>query len=137
MVIHMETLATKLPPGLVDGVDALIRRGDYPNRSEVLRAAVRRFLAMEAGAAPSPEARVFATRVEAYKTLMRRLGRDPRYRGRWVAVHKGEVLDDDGDMDTLVRRVLRRREHPVQIGLADPEGRLPVVRIPGVRVRVR
>src|SRR3989304_1649082 len=52
MVIHMETLATKLPPGLVDGVDALIRRGDYPNRSEVLRAAVRRFLAMEAGAAP-------------------------------------------------------------------------------------
>jgi len=34
-----------------------------------------------------------------------------------------------------VKRVLDRSETPVQIGYANLEGKLPVARVPGVRVR--
>ena len=131
----METLATKLPPSLVRGIDTLVRQGRYPNRSDALRDAVRRLLESGGATIASSERRVFEARVKSYRAQMRRLGRDPRYRGRWVAVHRDVVIDHDADMDALLRRVLARKEQPVQIGRADPEGRLPVVRIPGVRAR--
>ena len=130
----MDTVAAKIPPKLLREVDALIREGRYSNRSELIRAAVRRFL--ETGgrtSAPDP-APARDAEVKRYQDLMGRLGRDPRYRNRWVAVLEGRVIDSDVDMDSLVRRVLEGAEQPVQIGFASPGGGLPVARV-GVRVR--
>ena len=132
----METVAAKLPPALVKAIDALVRNGEFPNRSDALRAAVRRFVeGGGASGAMEPAGALGAETVEEHQSLMRRIARDPRYRNRWVAVVGDRVVDSDDDMDVLVRRALGRGEEPIRIGLATVDGRLPVARMPGVRVR--
>ena len=133
----METVAAKVPSNLVQQMDSFIRHGDYSNRSEVMRVALRKFIADAARIPGDRKRAVFEARVQRHKDLMARIGSDSRYRGRWVAVHENKVLDSDDYMDPLVQRVLLRREQPIQIGLANPEGRLPSVRGPGVRVKVQ
>jgi len=129
----METVAAKLPPKLVQELDSLIHRGRFPNRSEVIRVAVRRFLDDQSRATETASG--FEAKVELHKALMARIARDPRYRGRYVAVHGSQVIDSDTNMDVLAKRALGRHETPIQIGLASPDGRLAVARVPGVRVR--
>jgi len=131
----METVAAKLPPKLVQELDALIREGRFPNRSEVLRVAVRKFLEEGSKTAAREPSVGSDPRVRRYKDLMRRVASDPRYRNRWVAVFQDRVIESDDAMDPLVKRVLDRSETPVQIGYANLEGKLPVARVPGVRVR--
>lgn len=43
----MKLISVKLPEALVEGMDELIRRGVYPSRSALLRAAVRDLLRRE------------------------------------------------------------------------------------------
>jgi len=43
----MKLLSLKMPDALVEGMDELVRRGLYPSRSAVMRAAVRDLLRKE------------------------------------------------------------------------------------------
>ncbi len=132
----METVAAKLPKSLVDAVDGIVAAGSFPNRSEVLRVAVREFL--EARGRAAGRATPLGTRVRrraAEARILRTLARDPQYRNRFVALFRGQVLDSDGDLQALVRRVLDRPEHPVHIARATERGETATVRFPGVRVR--
>lgn len=43
----MKLISVKLPEALIAGMDELIRRGVYPNRSAVLRTAIRDLLKRE------------------------------------------------------------------------------------------
>jgi len=38
----MERVTTRIPGGMLDQIDLRVERGEYPNRSEAIRAAVRR-----------------------------------------------------------------------------------------------
>ena len=132
----METVATKLPPTLVQGVDSLIRRGRYPNRSDLLRVAVRKLVEEEVRAPRTADPRD-QERFDQYRRTMIRLGKDPRYRNRYVAVHDEKVVDDDVSFDALVKRIMSRKEHPIQVGLANPEGGLMRAKVPGARIVTR
>jgi len=49
----MDTLQIRLSPGLVERIDDLVKEGMYPNRSDVIRDAVRRFVwEKEVGSVP-------------------------------------------------------------------------------------
>jgi Arc/MetJ-type ribon-helix-helix transcriptional regulator len=37
----MKIISVQLPQGLINAIDALVKRGVYPNRSEAIRAAIR------------------------------------------------------------------------------------------------
>lgn len=37
----MKIVSVQLPQGLINAIDALVKRGVYPNRSEAIRAAIR------------------------------------------------------------------------------------------------
>jgi Arc/MetJ-type ribon-helix-helix transcriptional regulator len=43
----METVQARLPEALVEEIDALVKKGKYHNRSDVLRDAVRKLTARE------------------------------------------------------------------------------------------
>ena len=43
----MRLISAKLPEALIDGMDELVRRGLYPNRSAVIRTAIRDLLKAE------------------------------------------------------------------------------------------
>src|SRR3990170_1338338 len=125
MVNRMETLASKMPKALADEVDRLLAPGQYANRSEVLRVAVR---ALVAGARPGGALTVPPKRppqIDAFYRRLRELAKDPRYRHRWVGLHRGEVVDSDDDHDALIRRILERDEDPIHVGFAseNPEPR--------------
>ena len=133
----METVASKVPKTLAQEMDRLIASGRYANRSEILRVAVRAFLdsggseSLRRGPPPPNPA------ILAFRRRLAELAKDPRYRGRWVALHRGEPLDVDEDMDALVRRILDRREDPIHIGFATARPEPLRARLPGVRVRRR
>src|SRR5437660_1697973 len=56
----------------------------------------------------------------------------PTYRGRYVAVHDGRVVDADVDDIVLVRRVHARVGYvPIHVGLVSDQ--TPVVRVPHYR----
>jgi hypothetical protein len=56
----------------------------------------------------------------------------PVYRGKYVAIHNGQVVDSDKDDIALVQRVHARVGYvPIHVGLATD--RLPVVRVPHYR----
>jgi hypothetical protein len=56
----------------------------------------------------------------------------PAYRGKFVAVHDGAVVDSDADDIALVQRVHARIGYvPIHVGLVTEQ--LPVVRIPHYR----
>ncbi|MEM2902760.1 MAG: ribbon-helix-helix domain-containing protein [Candidatus Bathyarchaeia archaeon] len=40
-------MTLKLPEALIQGLDELVKKGSYPNRSEVIRSAVRDLLRRE------------------------------------------------------------------------------------------
>jgi Arc/MetJ-type ribon-helix-helix transcriptional regulator len=128
----METMAAKIPKPLADEVDRLIASGLYANRSEVLRVAIRALLTSgdSTGAAqPDPP---IPPSVRAFYRRLRELATDARYRHRWVALHGDEVLDADDDHDALIRRILKRDEEPIYVGLATEDPRPPRARIPSV-----
>ena len=128
----METLAAKMPKPLADEVDRLIASGIYANRSEVLRVAVRA-LVKSGGAGEDPRSDPpIAPRVRAFYRRLRELTKDERYRHRWVAIHGEEVLDADDDHDALIRRILKREEEPIYVGLATEDPKPPRVRVPSV-----
>ena len=134
----METVAAKLPKPLVKAVDAIVAAGSFPNRSEVVRVAIREFVearrpvgrrrrsAEPPGGGTPPSAR-----------RLRALAKDPRYRNRFVALFQDRVLDSDENLQALVQRVLRRPEHPVHIERATERPERVKVRLPGVRGRPR
>ena len=133
----METVAAKLPKTLADEIDRLVASGRFANRSEVMRVAVREFLG-PGRTVPVPGAGEHrAQEIEAFRRRLRALAKDPRYRDRWVALHKGEPLDVDDDKDALVRRILEREEEPIHVGFATEEPAPLRARLPGVRVRGR
>ncbi len=43
----MRIVSVQLPQSIINGIDELVRRGAYPNRSEVIRSALREFLRRE------------------------------------------------------------------------------------------
>jgi len=43
----MRIVSVQLPQSIINGIDELVRRGSYPNRSEVIRSALREFLRRE------------------------------------------------------------------------------------------
>ncbi|NJF26000.1 ribbon-helix-helix domain-containing protein [Thermococcus sp. Bubb.Bath] len=43
----MRIVSVQLPQSFVNAMDQLVRRGVYPNRSEVIRTAIREFLKKE------------------------------------------------------------------------------------------
>ncbi|EEB73884.1 ribbon-helix-helix domain-containing protein [Thermococcus sp. AM4] len=43
----MRIISVQVPQSFVNAMDQLVRRGVYPNRSEVIRAALREFLKKE------------------------------------------------------------------------------------------
>jgi Arc/MetJ-type ribon-helix-helix transcriptional regulator len=131
----METMAAKIPKLLADEVDRLIASGRYANRSEVLRVAVRALLGTEGGAASSRGRPAASPEIEAFERRLKEVAKDPRFRNRWVALHRGIVIDSDDDMDLLVRRVLDRKEEPIHVGLATESAEPLRARLPGVRVK--
>ncbi len=114
----METVASKIPKALADGMDRLIASGRYANRSEVLRVAVRALVDSGGTAAAAHAPPTIPPHVEAFFRRLRQLAKDPRYRHRWVALHRGQVVDVDDDHDTLIRRILEREEEPIHVGFA-------------------
>lgn len=136
MVNHMETVSAKLPKALLAKVNRLIEGGTFPNRSEVLRVAVREFLEAHERrmASPTNERGVEAER-ESLRRVLRNLAEDPRYLNRFVAIHRERVIDSDHDLDPLVQRALRREEEPIFVERVNPGGAPERVRLPGVRVK--
>jgi Arc/MetJ-type ribon-helix-helix transcriptional regulator len=130
----METVAAKLPKSLVEAVDGIVAAGAFPNRSEVVRVAIREFVEgrSRAGRASTKST---ATRRLAHVRTLQALARDPRYRNRFVALFQGRVLDSDDELHALVQRVLKRPEHPVFVERATERGEPIVAHMPGVRVR--
>jgi hypothetical protein len=56
----------------------------------------------------------------------------PTHRGRYIAIHDGEVVDVDADDITLIRRVHARIDYvPIHVGLVTEQP--PVIRIPHYR----
>lgn len=47
----MRLVSVKMPEALLDGIDTLVKEGYYPNRSAVIRTALRDLLKMELGSA--------------------------------------------------------------------------------------
>ena len=136
MVNHMETVAAKLPKTLLAQVNRLIEGGTFPNRSEVIRVAVRQFLEANARRSPSAENdRVEMGERERLRKVLRKLAEDPRYLNRFVALHRERVIDSDDELDPLVQRVLRREEQPIFVERVNPGGAPARVRLPGVRVK--
>jgi len=136
MVNHMETVAAKLPKTLLAQVNRLIEGGTFPNRSEVIRVAVRQFLEANARRSPSAENdRVEVGERERLRKVLRKLAEDPRYLNRFVALHRERVIDSDDELDPLVQRVLRREEQPIFVERVNPGGAPARVRLPGVRVK--
>jgi len=43
----MKIISVQIPQGLLKGMDQLVKQGAYPNRSEVIRAAIRELLKKE------------------------------------------------------------------------------------------
>ncbi len=43
----MRIISVQLPQGLINAMDQLVKRGVYPNRSEIIRAAIRELLKRE------------------------------------------------------------------------------------------
>ncbi|NJE05043.1 ribbon-helix-helix protein, CopG family [Thermococcus sp. M36] len=43
----MRIVSVQLPQGLINAMDQLVRRGVYPNRSEIIREAIRELLKRE------------------------------------------------------------------------------------------
>ncbi|MDI3474310.1 MAG: antitoxin ParD1/3/4 [Thermococcaceae archaeon] len=43
----MKIISVQLPQGLINAMDQLVKKGIYPNRSEVIRAAIRELLRKE------------------------------------------------------------------------------------------
>jgi len=123
MVNHMETVAAKLPKALLAQVNRLIEGGTFPNRSEVIRVAVRQFLEANARRSPSAENdRVEMGERERLRKVLRKLAEDPRYLNRFVALHRERVIDSDDELDPLVQRVLRREEQPIFVERVNPGG---------------
>jgi len=136
MVNHMETVAAKLPKTLLAQVNRLIEGGTFPNRSEVIRAAVREFLEASALRSASPENdRAEEAGRTRLRKVLRNLAEDPRYLNRFVALHRERVIDSDDELDPLVQRVLRREEQPIFVERVNPGGAPARVRLPGVRVK--
>ena len=132
----METVAAKLPRALVARINELISSGAFPNRSEVIRVAVREYLSAQRAEAAGKEPTEETPRVQLQATL-RRLAKDSRYLNRCVALHGGRVIDSDDDFDPLVQRVLHREEQPIYVERV-LEGGAPVrVRMPEGRVKAR
>ncbi|WP_297462798.1 ribbon-helix-helix domain-containing protein [Thermococcus sp.] len=44
---RMRIISVQLPQGLINAMDQLVKRGVYPNRSEIIRAAIRELLKRE------------------------------------------------------------------------------------------
>src|SRR6266511_602020 len=105
----METIATKLPKSVAKKVDSLVASGLYLNRSEVLRSALRALVLRE------KVLRASHRRIAAFETRVRNLAKDARWRNRYVALYHGKPIDSDVDRDSLLRRILGRREDPVHI----------------------
>ncbi|MBO8174344.1 MAG: type II toxin-antitoxin system ParD family antitoxin [Thermococcus sp.] len=43
----MKIISVQIPQGLLNAIDTLVKRGVYPNRSEVIREAIRELLKKE------------------------------------------------------------------------------------------
>ncbi|WP_297435806.1 ribbon-helix-helix domain-containing protein [Thermococcus sp.] len=43
----MRIISVQLPQGLINAMDQLVKRGAYPNRSEIIREAIRELLKRE------------------------------------------------------------------------------------------
>ncbi|WP_457751816.1 ribbon-helix-helix domain-containing protein [Thermococcus sp.] len=43
----MKIISVQLPPGLIKAMDQLVKQGVYPNRSEIIRTAIRELLKKE------------------------------------------------------------------------------------------
>ena len=79
---------------------------------------------------PAPELSKGEREYQAFLRMLPELL--PRYRGRYVAVHEGQVVDADADDVALVRRVHARVGYvPLHVGLVTD--RPPAVRIPHYR----
>ena len=138
MVNHMETVAAKLPKTLVGEINRLIRSGAFSNRSEVIRVAVRHYLATSARSASARgDEGLGAAQRDARRKKLRELAKDPQYLNRFVALHEGQILDHDNELNALVQRVLHRDEEPIFIERVNPGGGPTVVRGPGFRVGPR
>jgi hypothetical protein len=76
---------------------------------------------------PAPEPSKGEREYQAFLRLLPELL--PTHRGRYVAIHNGQVLDEDADDIALVRRVHARVGYvPIHVGLVtDPP---QVVRVP-------
>jgi len=44
---NMQIVSVQIPKSVLNAIDQLVKRGVYPNRSEVIRAALREFLKKE------------------------------------------------------------------------------------------
>lgn len=134
----METVAAKLPKALVDAVDGIVAAGAFPNRSEVIRVAVREYLEADARRASlAGDNRSGGAERKRLRRALGQLARDPRYVNRFVALYRGRVIDADDALDPLVQRVLQREEQPVYVERVNEGGEPVHIRMPGGRVRLR
>jgi hypothetical protein len=79
---------------------------------------------------PAPEASKGEREYQAFLRLLPELL--PTHRGRYVAVHNGQVVDADADDIALIRRVHSRIGYvPIHVGIVTEQ--LPVERIPHYR----
>ena len=79
------------------------------------------------GLAPS-RASIWTLEKRAFERLLPRLGR--RYRGRYVAIRAGRVLDDDVEHEALYQRVWRKEPNRVFF-IGRVGGPPPVIDMPG------
>lgn len=70
--MSMELVQVRVPKGLIQGVDKLVRKGFYANKSDVIRDAIRRLtLQKQIGSIPNRE-----DSVEEIKAIRKKLSKE-------------------------------------------------------------
>lgn len=106
----------------------VLKAGGFRKKNEVIERMIREYVEGEEGAE-----KVFLAEAEAFREMKVQLLQDKRYRGRFVAIYGGRVVDGDKDHRALARRVYKRYGYvPIYMGKVEEAERL--VEIPSPEV---
>lgn len=81
----------------------VLKAGGFRKKNEVIERLIREYVEGEEGAEG-----FFLAEAEAFRKMKPELLREEKYRGRFVAIHGGEVVDVDDDHRILATRVYMR-----------------------------
>ncbi len=81
----------------------VLKAGGFRKKNEVIERLIREYAEGEEGAEG-----VFLAEAEAFRKMKPELLREEKYRGRFVAIHGGQVVDVDKSQRVLATRVYKR-----------------------------